>query len=202
MTEAEMAILQGENTEQIRALAFRLVELCAEKDKTIEWQRTVIDNGVIVRSFAGDAKEVVGEIRDNASKAADNTVAIIDELAAWREWIENGGKSGTKKNDTRTQLLKDMRDAIWDKWQRYKDGDADCELPNGKLRTAKRSYEEFYEKYGTAIVYTSRKDGKMWTLKQLCRNIDELKTAIDSANKSAKRSAKKVPKRKTDKKIR
>ena len=142
-------------------------------------------------------KKGVAETRNAAAK-------VVDELALWHKWIESGCKFGGKRNGKSSnapKLLKPMRDAILDKWQKYNAGDADCELPNGQLRTAKRTIAEFYEGYSAAIIYTSKTTGKMWTLKQMCPKVEHLNTAIDSAQKAMKRAANKGARRITDKKI-
>lgn len=68
MTDTEMAVIQRGNTEELRALVFLKDAQCAEKDKTIEWQRKMLEQRLDdiqkdIADAADDVCETVGEER-------------------------------------------------------------------------------------------------------------------------------------------
>ena len=93
MTEAEMAIYQRGNTDELRALLVLKDEQNAEKDKTIEWQRKQLEEQ---RRIANGVDFLVG---DRQKTKAANT--------------ERGKENQTKGNtEERNRAAADMKIAL------------------------------------------------------------------------------------------
>ena len=87
MTDEQMAIVQRGNTEELRALVFQQDAQLAEKDKTIEWQRammeshlTYIGNGVSYLSHDRMEKQAANRIRGKNS----HKKAVLDNAERQR----------------------------------------------------------------------------------------------------------------------
>lgn len=105
-------------------------------------------------------------------QAADNSQAVIDEMAEWREWLATLNKPGKHRAAPKLSTLKQQ--AVIDCWSKYKEK---C-----KNKKERYTYKGCLDKYGADAIYTNALTGKSYQLIQLAPDENTLEKIIHNHN--------------------
>jgi uncharacterized protein (DUF1778 family) len=107
-----------------------------------------------------------------AEQAADNSQAVIDEMAIWRKWLATLSKPG--KHGVAPKLSAPMQQAIIKKWDEYRKKCTDLRI--------KISFDNFLDEHGADVIYTNALTNKSYQLIQLVQNKKTLQKIIHNHN--------------------
>ncbi|MBR6588430.1 MAG: hypothetical protein IKK82_13550 [Kiritimatiellae bacterium] len=124
-----------------------------------------------------------------AEQAADNSQAVIDEMAEWRKWLVTLNKPG--KHRVVPKLSAPMQQAVINCWSKYKE---ECE--NKKERS---TFQGCLDNHGVDVIYTNTLTRKSYQLIELAQDEGTLQRIIHNHNsKESARTKSSLPKNDID----
>lgn len=124
-----------------------------------------------------------------AEQAADNSQAVIDEMAEWRKWLVTLNKPG--KHRVVPKLSAPMQQAVINCWNKYKE-----ECKNKKERS---TFQGCLDNHGVDVIYTNTLTRKSYQLIELAQDEGTLQRIIHNHNsKESARTKSSLPKNDID----
>jgi uncharacterized protein (DUF1778 family) len=107
-----------------------------------------------------------------AEQAADNSQAVIDEMAIWRKWLATLNRPG--KHGVAPKLSAPMQQAVIDCWSKYRE---EC-----KNKKTTPTFQGCLDEHSSDVIYTNALTNNSYQLIQLAPNDDILKRIIHNHN--------------------
>ena len=157
--------------------------IAPQADMIDDFKKMVQDQFAAMGGKLDALQDMERETQAAAKKAANNSKAVLDELAQWREWVRGISQSGDVQPLPLPTLCAEMQKAVVAKWDEYKDGCA------GKCRA---TFQGCLDTCAADYVYKSAATGKTYQLLELAPNEATLAAIVHNAQ--VKRSAQKKTK--------
>ncbi len=128
----------------------------------------------------------IAELKPEIVRGANAAETMLGKLSAFLAALPDRFKRAVgRMSKSKDPLYKSCDEAVFEAWQKFKDGESDPEMPDGTWRQkgGKRGVEEFLAVYGNKKIYNGQ------TLNEICKsNIDELGKIIGRKNKQRQRA--------------
>ena len=157
--------------------------IAPQADMIDDFKKMVQDQFAAMGGKLDALQDMERETQAAAKKAANNSKAVLDELAQWREWVRGISQSGDVQPFPLPTLCAEMQKAVVAKWDEYKDGCA------GKCRA---TFQGCLDTCAADYVYKSAATDKTYQLLELAPNEATLAAIVHNAQ--VKRSAQKKTK--------
>lgn len=157
------------------------IPLAKLRDKTRQGE-VATDLAKYIEEMRAEMRAGFAEVKAEAKTAANNSKAVLDELAQWHGWVQGISQSGDAPPLPPSTLYAEMREAVVAKWNEYKN---ECA---GKCRA---TFQGCLDTHGADDVYKSATKDKTYQLLDLAPSESALKAIVHNAQ--VKQSAQNKP---------
>jgi len=147
-------------------------------------------NGTRTDVTGGETSELLKGIAEDtrasrvaAERAASGTSELAAELVAWREWVRDIATK-PKSGNRQPPLCATIQRHIVECWAAFNETPPDCEMPDGKLRTKKRTYAECLCLFGDKEIWKGQ------TLKELVPDTNAFERIVHNQNEQKRQRCK------------
>lgn len=160
---------------------------CERYKDLIEAEMKFIDTALNdLRGWKSATGADIAELKPEIVRGANAAETMLGKLSAFLAALPDRFKRAVgRMSKSKDPLYKSCDEAVFEAWQKFKDGESDPEMPDGTWRQkgGKRGVKEFLAVYGNKKIYNGQ------TLNEICKsNIDELGKIIGRKNKQRQRA--------------